>query len=160
MSEREPLGYHAGQPGFQSEMPSSIEGSPVSMQGEPTSSRLSNAPKETKSAKRCESGRLGRFTANQGDEFLGGEPAGRLCSVHNTGDEIALYEGERLLALMIVEEKFLCDKVREAREVYRTVDEAHPGVARAGLLPAGIPFSSSPAGRYAVGGSSRAAAPG
>ena len=48
----------------------------------------------------------------------------------DAGDEIALYQGDRLLALMTVEEKFLWDRVREAREVYRTVDEAHPGVAR------------------------------
>jgi sulfate adenylyltransferase len=46
------------------------------------------------------------------------------------GDEIALYEGARLLGLMTVEEKFNYDKIREAREVFRTTEEAHPGVAR------------------------------
>lgn len=46
------------------------------------------------------------------------------------GSEIALYKGDQLLALMTVEEKFGYDKVREAREVFRTTDEAHPGVAQ------------------------------
>jgi len=46
------------------------------------------------------------------------------------GDEVALYEEDHLLGLMMVEEKFGYDKVREAREVFRTTDEAHPGVAR------------------------------
>jgi len=46
------------------------------------------------------------------------------------GDEIALYEGDCILGLMTVEEKFGYDKVREAGEVFRTTDEAHPGVAR------------------------------
>ena len=50
------------------------------------------------------------------------------------GDEIALYEpdgnGGHLLGLMEVQEKYTYDKEREAREVYRTTEEAHPGVAR------------------------------
>lgn len=46
------------------------------------------------------------------------------------GDEIVLYEEDRLLGLMTVEEKFGYDKVREAHEVFRTTEEAHPGVAR------------------------------
>jgi sulfate adenylyltransferase len=46
------------------------------------------------------------------------------------GDEIALFEDDRLLGLMTVEEKFGYDKLREAREVFRTTEEAHPGVAR------------------------------
>jgi len=46
------------------------------------------------------------------------------------GEEIALYEDDRILGLMRVEEKFPYDKEREAREVFRTTDEAHPGVAR------------------------------
>jgi sulfate adenylyltransferase len=49
------------------------------------------------------------------------------------GDEIGLYEpdgGEgHLLGTMEVQEVFSCDKQREAREVYRTTEEAHPGVA-------------------------------
>lgn len=49
------------------------------------------------------------------------------------GQEIALCEGERVLAVMEVAEKYPYDrevKEREAREVYRTGDQAHPGVAR------------------------------
>src|SRR5688572_9263277 len=44
--------------------------------------------------------------------------------------EIALAdESGRVLAVMQVEQKFGYDKRLEAREVYRTEDEAHPGVA-------------------------------
>jgi sulfate adenylyltransferase len=49
------------------------------------------------------------------------------------GQEVALYEGDRVLAVMEVAEKYPYDrevKEREAREVYRTTEEAHPGVAR------------------------------
>ncbi|MGH9202230.1 MAG: sulfate adenylyltransferase [Vicinamibacterales bacterium] len=47
------------------------------------------------------------------------------------GEEIALVEpGGRILATMLVHEKFNYDKKREAREVFRTEDEEHPGVAR------------------------------
>ncbi|HID89861.1 MAG TPA: sulfate adenylyltransferase [Anaerolineales bacterium] len=49
------------------------------------------------------------------------------------GQEVALCEGDRVLAVMEVVEKYPYDrtaKEREAREVYRTTDEAHPGVAR------------------------------
>jgi len=49
------------------------------------------------------------------------------------GQEVALCEGERVLAVMEVAEKYLYDreaKEREAREVYRTTEKAHPGVAR------------------------------
>ncbi len=46
------------------------------------------------------------------------------------GQEVALAEGERVLAAMTVAEKFDYDKRVEAREVYRTTEEAHPGVAR------------------------------
>ncbi|HUF52239.1 MAG TPA: sulfate adenylyltransferase [Dehalococcoidia bacterium] len=46
------------------------------------------------------------------------------------GDEITLKDGlNRLLAVMTVEEKFRYDKKAEAINVYRTDDEAHPGVA-------------------------------
>ena len=46
------------------------------------------------------------------------------------GSEIALsHENGTLLATMQVEQKFGYDKRLEAREVYRTEDEAHPGVA-------------------------------
>ncbi len=54
-------------------------------------------------------------------------------SIHE-GQEIALYQptdGEdHLLATMEVQEKFTYDREREAREVYRTTEEKHPGVAR------------------------------
>ena len=46
------------------------------------------------------------------------------------GDEVALVNGEgRILATMIVEDKFSYDKEREAREVFGTTNEEHPGVA-------------------------------
>jgi sulfate adenylyltransferase len=46
------------------------------------------------------------------------------------GGEIALTDGAgRLLAVMRVDETFDYDKTREAELVYRTTDEAHPGVA-------------------------------
>jgi sulfate adenylyltransferase len=46
------------------------------------------------------------------------------------GQEIALMSGDQLMGIMTVAEKFQADKEREAREVYRTTEEAHPGVAR------------------------------
>jgi sulfate adenylyltransferase len=49
------------------------------------------------------------------------------------GQEVALCEEDRVLAVMTVEEKYPYDretKEREAREVYKTTEEAHPGVAR------------------------------
>jgi sulfate adenylyltransferase len=50
------------------------------------------------------------------------------------GTEIALYQpvdgGEHLLAIMDVQQKFTYDKEHEAREVYRTTEDKHPGVAR------------------------------
>jgi sulfate adenylyltransferase len=46
------------------------------------------------------------------------------------GQEIALREGERVLAVMTVGEIYPYDKDKEAREVYRTQEEKHPGVAR------------------------------
>jgi sulfate adenylyltransferase len=56
------------------------------------------------------------------------------------GDEIALYQRSpndhrsngagHLLATMEVHEKFSYDKQHEAQEIYRTADDAHPGVAR------------------------------
>lgn len=46
------------------------------------------------------------------------------------GDEVALTNGEgRVLATMVVEDRYRYDKEREAREVYRTTDGEHPGVA-------------------------------
>ncbi|MBI4316676.1 MAG: sulfate adenylyltransferase [Chloroflexi bacterium] len=46
------------------------------------------------------------------------------------GQEVALCEGDRVLAVMEVREKFEYDKQLEAQEVYRTTEEQHPGVAR------------------------------
>ncbi|MGD9144646.1 MAG: sulfate adenylyltransferase [Anaerolineae bacterium] len=46
------------------------------------------------------------------------------------GQEIALVSGDQLMGIMTVDVKFQADKEREAREVYRTTEEAHPGVAR------------------------------
>jgi len=47
----------------------------------------------------------------------------------HVGEEIALVdEYGGFLGLLELQEKFPCEKPREAREVYRTTDEAHPGV--------------------------------
>jgi sulfate adenylyltransferase len=46
------------------------------------------------------------------------------------GQEIALLDGDYLMGIMTVAAKFRADKEREAREVYKTTEEAHPGVAR------------------------------
>jgi sulfate adenylyltransferase len=46
------------------------------------------------------------------------------------GQEIALVDGDHLMGIMTIAEKYSADKEREAREVYRTDEEAHPGVAR------------------------------
>jgi len=46
------------------------------------------------------------------------------------GEEIALVEGERILGIMEVAQKFEYDKKREADLVYRTTEDEHPGVAR------------------------------
>jgi ATP sulfurylase len=46
------------------------------------------------------------------------------------GEEIALLEGDRILGIMELAERFEYDKEREAELVYRTTDDAHPGVAR------------------------------
>ena len=47
------------------------------------------------------------------------------------GQRVALQEPNgHILAIVTVHEKFTYDKLREAREVFRTEDEKHPGVAR------------------------------
>src|SRR5690349_646438 len=50
------------------------------------------------------------------------------------GQEVALVEkdddGERILAILQVTEKYGYDKATEAEHVYRTTEEAHPGVSR------------------------------
>jgi sulfate adenylyltransferase len=46
------------------------------------------------------------------------------------GSDVALYdERDVLLAVLTVREKFRYDRALEARQVYRTEDDAHPGVA-------------------------------
>jgi sulfate adenylyltransferase len=46
------------------------------------------------------------------------------------GAQVALVDAEGVLqAVLTVEEKFTYDKQREAQQVYRTTEEAHPGVA-------------------------------
>ena len=48
------------------------------------------------------------------------------------GEEVALADGEtgEILAVMDVSEKYAIDKKIECENVYRTTDEAHPGVAK------------------------------
>ncbi len=48
------------------------------------------------------------------------------------GSEVALYDDEsgELMGMMTVEEKYTYDKKEEAQHVFRTDDEAHPGVAK------------------------------
>jgi len=45
-----------------------------------------------------------------------------------TGHDVALYQGGRLLGVLHHAEKYRRDKAREAEQVYRTTDVAHPGV--------------------------------
>ena len=47
------------------------------------------------------------------------------------GDEVALTDADgEILGILTVAEKYAIDKALECREVYRTADEAHPGVAK------------------------------
>ena len=47
------------------------------------------------------------------------------------GDEVALTDGDgEILGILAVAETYAIDKSLECREVYRTTDEAHPGVAK------------------------------
>lgn len=46
------------------------------------------------------------------------------------GDEVLLKNGEHIVALMEVDEKFGFDKRKHAEQVFGTNDEAHPGVAK------------------------------
>src|SRR6266704_2351664 len=43
-------------------------------------------------------------------------------------EDVALYQGDHLLAILHLADKYRYDKVREAELVYRTTDAAHPGV--------------------------------
>jgi sulfate adenylyltransferase len=70
-------------------------------------------------------------------------------------EDLALYQGDHLLGLLHLAEKYRYDKVREAELVYRTTDVAHPGVralynqgdwllgGKVSLInrPRGLPFS-------------------
>src|SRR6266496_5619622 len=44
------------------------------------------------------------------------------------GTDVALYQGEHLLGVLHLTEKFPYDKQTEARSVYGTTEDAHPGV--------------------------------
>ncbi len=46
------------------------------------------------------------------------------------GQEVTLMDGDHVMGIMTIADRFPADKKREAKEVYRTTDEAHPGVAR------------------------------
>ncbi len=48
------------------------------------------------------------------------------------GEKVALVysEGRQIIATMVVEEKYRYDKIEEAREVFGTEDEKHPGVMK------------------------------
>ncbi len=48
----------------------------------------------------------------------------------NEGQEVALVDGDHLMGVMTIADRYRADKAREAREVYRTTEDAHPGVAR------------------------------
>lgn len=48
----------------------------------------------------------------------------------SVGQEIALCENGKVLAIMEISEKYPYDKKREAELVYKTTEEKHPGVAR------------------------------
>jgi sulfate adenylyltransferase len=55
-------------------------------------------------------------------------PADEVAAKINKGDKIALKQGDELLAIMTVSEKYKHDKAIEIPNVYKTDDEAHPGV--------------------------------
>jgi sulfate adenylyltransferase len=50
------------------------------------------------------------------------------ASLLESFQDVALYQGDHLLAILHLSEKFLYDKEREAELVYRTTDATHPGV--------------------------------
>ena len=52
------------------------------------------------------------------------------ASAIKEGQDVALMDEGALLGTMKVDQKYTYDKKAEASQVYRTVDEAHPGVAR------------------------------
>ncbi len=69
------------------------------------------------------------------------------------GDEVALVDEEsgELMGSMVVEEKYEYDKKKEAKYVFGTEDEAHPGVAKVyaqGDILLGGPVKAFSEGRY------------
>ena len=55
------------------------------------------------------------------------------------GEEISLTAGDgQVVATMLVEDRYTYDREREAREVYRTTDQDHPGVAALGRQGAAL----------------------
>ena len=50
------------------------------------------------------------------------------ASAFNEGEDVALHEHGRLIGVLHLSEKYGYDKQREAELVYRTMDDAHPGV--------------------------------
>jgi sulfate adenylyltransferase len=48
---------------------------------------------------------------------------------HQEGSAIALSDGKNILAILNLKEKYSFDKEKEASLVYKTTEEAHPGVA-------------------------------
>jgi len=55
-------------------------------------------------------------------------PADDVTAKINVGDKIALKQGDTILGTMTVTEKYKHDKAVEIPNVYKTEDEAHPGV--------------------------------
>jgi sulfate adenylyltransferase len=55
-----------------------------------------------------------------------------LASGIRAGEQVALVDGEsgELMGTLTVEEKYRIDRLHECREVFRTVDPKHPGVAK------------------------------
>src|SRR6266850_1780670 len=44
-------------------------------------------------------------------------------------EDVALYQGDHLLGILHLADKYRYDKTREAEVIYRTTDRAHPGVS-------------------------------
>jgi sulfate adenylyltransferase len=55
-------------------------------------------------------------------------PADDVAAKINVGDRVALRQGDTILGVMTVTEKYKHDKAVEIPNVYKTEDEAHPGV--------------------------------
>ena len=71
------------------------------------------------------------------------------------GEEVALFDGDsgNVLAIMEVAEKYAIDKLLECEQVYRTTDEAHPGVQKVlqqGEVNLGGPVTVLSEGEYPI----------